>query len=179
MRNRMAKLRTAQGWSQAELAERLTISRQTVIAIERSKTDPGLGLAMRIAWLFGMPIESIFVPELEEKMTAIRARWEYKDCAATALDEISVLRQMGQEGWEMIGFGAYVLNFRRPEDVDLRIRWQYERLTGLLLRAKRNALEDQDWIYCGSWIGVFHYFKREEQQETGNAKGKESEPQIR
>jgi len=53
------------GWSQADLADRLGVSRQTVNALEREKYDPSLPLAFKIARLFNLPIESIFNPEHE------------------------------------------------------------------------------------------------------------------
>lgn len=62
MDNRLRELRGERGWSQAELADRLDVSRQTVNAIETGKYDPSLPLAFRIARLFGQPIESIFEP---------------------------------------------------------------------------------------------------------------------
>ena len=57
MKNRIRDLRAAQGWSQAELAARLDVSRQTVIALERGRYDPSLPLAFRIATAFGLKIE--------------------------------------------------------------------------------------------------------------------------
>ena len=60
MKNRLKALRAERGWSQAELAERLDVSRQTVNAIETGKYDPSLPLAFKIARLFGQPIEAIF-----------------------------------------------------------------------------------------------------------------------
>ena len=66
MRNRLRDLRTARGWSQEELARRLGVSRQTVIAIERGRYDPSLKLAFRMAALFGQRIEDIFHPEPSE-----------------------------------------------------------------------------------------------------------------
>ena len=60
MKNRLKALRAERGWSQAELAERLDVSRQTVNAIETGKYDPSLPLAFKIARLFGKPIETIF-----------------------------------------------------------------------------------------------------------------------
>ncbi|OJY97081.1 MAG: transcriptional regulator [Lysobacterales bacterium 63-13] len=63
MNNRIRELRGNQGWSQAELAERLDVSRQTINAIETGKYDPSLPLAFAIARLFGASIESIFTPE--------------------------------------------------------------------------------------------------------------------
>lgn len=62
MRNHLKKLRNEHGWSQAELADRLDVSRQTVIALERGKYDPSLPLAFRIAKVFLLPIEQIFEP---------------------------------------------------------------------------------------------------------------------
>ena len=63
MRNRLKVLRAERDWTQADLAARLAVSRQTVNAIEKGKYDPSLPLAFRIAHLFGMAIEEIFEPE--------------------------------------------------------------------------------------------------------------------
>ena len=60
MRNSLKDLRAARGWTQSDLAARLEISRQSVIAIETGKFDPSLPLAFRIADVFGLPIEKIF-----------------------------------------------------------------------------------------------------------------------
>ncbi len=60
MKNRLRVLRAEREWSQAELAHRLDVSRQTVNAIETGKYDPSLPLAFKIARLFGAPIETIF-----------------------------------------------------------------------------------------------------------------------
>ena len=62
MINRVRELRGKQNWSQADLAGRLDVSRQTINAIETGKYDPSLPLAFKIARLFERPIESIFVP---------------------------------------------------------------------------------------------------------------------
>jgi putative transcriptional regulator len=62
MNNQVRDLRGERGWSQADLAERLEVSRQTVNAIETGKYDPSLPLAFKIAKLFGQAIESIFEP---------------------------------------------------------------------------------------------------------------------
>ena len=61
MNNRLRVLRAERGWSQADLAEQLKVSRQSVNAIETGKYDPSLPLAFRIADVFEMPIETIFV----------------------------------------------------------------------------------------------------------------------
>ncbi|MFM5948010.1 MAG: helix-turn-helix transcriptional regulator [Novosphingobium sp.] len=60
MRNRLRILRAERRWSQAELGERLEVSRQAVNAIETGKHDPSLSLAFRIARLFDMSIEEVF-----------------------------------------------------------------------------------------------------------------------
>jgi len=63
VKNRLHVLRAERDWSQAELAERLGVSRQTVNALEAGKYDPSLPLAFKIADLFGLKIEEIFTPE--------------------------------------------------------------------------------------------------------------------
>ena len=60
MNNRLRVLRAERNWSQADLAERLDVSRQSINAIETGKYDPSLPLAFKIAALFGQPIEAIF-----------------------------------------------------------------------------------------------------------------------
>ncbi len=63
MKNRLKVLRAERDWSQADLADKLNVSRQTVNAIETGKYDPSLPLAFAIAKLFEMKIEEIFFPE--------------------------------------------------------------------------------------------------------------------
>jgi putative transcriptional regulator len=63
VKNRLRVLRAQREWSQADLAERLEVSRQSVIAIETGKYDPSLPLAFRLARVFRMPIEEIFQDE--------------------------------------------------------------------------------------------------------------------
>ena len=60
MRNRIPKLRAERGWTQADLARRISVSRQTINAIETGKFDPSLPVAFRLARLFNLPIEEIF-----------------------------------------------------------------------------------------------------------------------
>lgn len=60
MRNQLKALRAERNWTQAELAERLRVSRQTINAIEKEKFDPSLPLAFRVARLFNLKIEEIF-----------------------------------------------------------------------------------------------------------------------
>jgi putative transcriptional regulator len=61
MENCLRVLRAERAWSQADLATRLEVSRQSVNAIETGKYDPSLPLAFRIAELFDLPIEDVFV----------------------------------------------------------------------------------------------------------------------
>lgn len=63
MKNRLKVLRAERDWSQADLAQRLEVSRQSVNAIETGKFDPSLPLAFKLARLFEMRIEEIFLDE--------------------------------------------------------------------------------------------------------------------
>ncbi len=66
MRNSLKVLRAMRDWSQADLADQLSVSRQTVNALETGKYDPSLPLAFKLARLFGRSIEDIFEPELDD-----------------------------------------------------------------------------------------------------------------
>ena len=61
MENRVKTCREGTGWSQGELARRLGVSRQTVNAVETDKYDPSLPLALRMAKLFAVPVEQLFI----------------------------------------------------------------------------------------------------------------------
>ncbi|MGW1728760.1 helix-turn-helix transcriptional regulator [Streptomyces sp. NPDC002306] len=63
MKNRLTVLRAEHSWTQAELAQQAGVSRQTINAIETGKFDPSLPLAFRLAKLFGLRIEEIFLDE--------------------------------------------------------------------------------------------------------------------
>jgi putative transcriptional regulator len=65
MKNRLRVLRAEREWSQADLAKRTDVSRQTINALETGKYDPSLPLAFKIAAVFGQPIEAIFEPDDE------------------------------------------------------------------------------------------------------------------
>jgi putative transcriptional regulator len=60
VKNRLRMLRAEKSWSQADLADRLGVSRQSINAIETGRFDPSLPLAFKLAKLFHLPIESIF-----------------------------------------------------------------------------------------------------------------------
>ncbi|MET3828241.1 putative transcriptional regulator [Sphingomonas sp. PvP055] len=62
MNNRIKELRLSREWSQGNLAEALSVSRQTVNAIENGRYDPSLPLAFTIAAVFGLKIEDVFQP---------------------------------------------------------------------------------------------------------------------
>jgi putative transcriptional regulator len=63
MKNRLRVLRAEKGWSQAELADRVGVSRNSINAVENGKFDPSLPLAFRIADAFGLAIEQVFFRE--------------------------------------------------------------------------------------------------------------------
>ena len=71
MNNRLKLLRAERGWSQSDLAERLEVSRQSVNAIETGRYDPSLPLAFRIAELFELSIEDIFVSPSRQQSRAV------------------------------------------------------------------------------------------------------------
>ena len=71
MENSLKVLRAARNWSQSELADKLEVSRQSVNAIETGRYDPSLPLAFRIAELFALPIEEIFVSPNRHSSKAI------------------------------------------------------------------------------------------------------------
>ena len=61
MKNRLEELRTQNGWTQQELADRVEVSRQTIISLEGGRYNPSILLAFRLARLFEIPIEEIFL----------------------------------------------------------------------------------------------------------------------
>jgi len=61
MENRVKSHRENHGWSQGELARRLGVSRQTINAVETDKYDPSLPLALRMAKLFAVPVDQLFI----------------------------------------------------------------------------------------------------------------------
>ena len=65
MENRLKAMREERGWSQGELARRLSVSRQTINAVETDKYDPSLPLALRMAKLFGVAVPELFIDHWE------------------------------------------------------------------------------------------------------------------
>lgn len=78
MKNSLRVLRAERDWSQADLAARLDVSRQTVNALETGKYDPSLPLAFKIAQLFGLPIERIFQPDDDSALPSRSAAKEIR-----------------------------------------------------------------------------------------------------
>jgi putative transcriptional regulator len=76
MKNQLRVIRAERNWSQADLAERLGVSRQTINAIETGKYDPSLPLALRIARLADARIEDIFQPDETESKQGEREKTE-------------------------------------------------------------------------------------------------------
>jgi putative transcriptional regulator len=66
MKNKLRVLRAEYRFSQADLADKVGVSRQTINAIENDKYDPSLSLAFKIGLLFGKPVEEIFDPNVNE-----------------------------------------------------------------------------------------------------------------
>ncbi|PKQ33036.1 MAG: transcriptional regulator [Actinobacteria bacterium HGW-Actinobacteria-2] len=66
MKNRLADLRTAKGWTQQQLADLVGVSRQTVISLERGRYNPSITLAFRLARTFDLQIEKVFLYEEED-----------------------------------------------------------------------------------------------------------------
>lgn len=66
MKNRLEELRLRKGWTQQELADRVQVSRQTIISLENGRYNPSILLAFRLARLFDLKIEDIFLYDEEE-----------------------------------------------------------------------------------------------------------------
>lgn len=65
MKNRLAELRSERGWTQQELADRVEVSRQTIISLEGGRYNPSILLAFRLARLFETPVEAVFLYDEE------------------------------------------------------------------------------------------------------------------
>jgi putative transcriptional regulator len=74
MKNRLKVLRAERDWSQQELADRLSVSRQTINSIETGKYDPSLPLAFALARLFDLPVESLFLDDAGSKRETAETR---------------------------------------------------------------------------------------------------------
>jgi len=66
MKNRLEEFRTRNGWTQQELADRVEVSRQTIISLENGRYNPSILLAFRLARLFNLQIEDLFLYSIEE-----------------------------------------------------------------------------------------------------------------
>jgi putative transcriptional regulator len=63
MKNRLRMLRAERDWSQAELADRVGVTRQTIIALEAEKYAPSLPLAYKLSQVFNQPVQEVFLPD--------------------------------------------------------------------------------------------------------------------
>jgi putative transcriptional regulator len=72
VKNRLRVLRAIHDLTQAELAERLQVSRQTINALETGRYDPSLPLAFRLARVFGVPVEEVFQDDASQDKTRLR-----------------------------------------------------------------------------------------------------------
>lgn len=86
-------------------------------------------------------------------------RYEVRTFRATAVDELKVLDQLGEDGWELTGVRDFGLHARRPEGPGARRIWRYERRTGIRRGPLLAAAQADGWTPCGRWL-TFHYFKR-------------------
>ena len=66
MKNRLEEMRSQKGWTQQELADRVEVSRQTIISLERGRYNPSITLAFRLAHQFGVAIENLFLYSEED-----------------------------------------------------------------------------------------------------------------
>ena len=66
MKNRLEEMRSQKGWTQQELADRVEVSRQTIISLERGRYNPSITLAFRLARQFGVTIENLFLYSEED-----------------------------------------------------------------------------------------------------------------
>lgn len=69
MKNRLEELRTQRGWTQQDLADRVEVSRQTIISLERGRYNPSITLAFRLARQFDVNIENLFLYAEDEENT--------------------------------------------------------------------------------------------------------------
>lgn len=85
--------------------------------------------------------------------------YEVRTFRATAFDEMKILSDLGQDGWELIGVRDFGLHARRAENPSTRGIWEYERRQALRPGPISEDMEAAGWTPCGHWV-IFHYFKR-------------------
>lgn len=96
---------------------------------------------------------------LPNERNALPDGYETLSRFATALNEMQVLRDEGQQGWELTSVSLSTLNFRRNPD-QVR-RWEYLRNSGQMDETALKELEDAGWQYTASWLfHSYNYFKR-------------------
>nr|BBH87479.1 hypothetical protein KTC_22300 [Thermosporothrix sp. COM3] len=85
--------------------------------------------------------------------------WQYRTFRATAFDEMLILQEAGQAGWELVDVAAFALYCRRPWDPKDVKQWEYTRCVGLNRNTIISNMLASRWEPCGNWT-PFHYFKR-------------------
>ena len=86
--------------------------------------------------------------------------WHKRTFMASAYDEMEILAEAGQEGWELKNVGFLSLFCHRPKDLAQAHRWEYKRRTGINSSLIKKEMEADNWEACGIWV-VLHYFKRD------------------
>lgn len=86
-------------------------------------------------------------------------RLEARTFRATAADEMEILADLGEDGWELTGVRDFGLHARRPVDPAARQSWQYSRRKAVRRGPVLVEMEADGWKPCGRWL-TFHYFKR-------------------
>jgi hypothetical protein len=97
--------------------------------------------------------------QVEDLAMSIEPAWDYQTREVTDLTEDEILREVGEEGWELLDLGPLSLHLRRPRDPALHVQWEYARQSGTLAAHARQQLLDDGWQPTAH-SAVSHYFKR-------------------
>lgn len=111
---------------------------------------------------FGPPeeyAEQLLLREEQRVDQATDTRWTQRTFRATAFGEMKVLKEAGEQGWELTDVGAYALYCQRLRDAQEISHWEYRRRVGLDSDKIVDDMTELGWDSCGHW-SPFHYFKR-------------------
>ncbi len=112
---------------------------------------------------FGSPAdyaEKMATSDEHSRGTSSSENWHKRTFMASAYDEMEILSDAGQEGWELINVGFLSLFCRRPVDLTQAHRWEYKRRAGVNRSGIKKEMAADNWQPCGLWV-VLHYFKRD------------------
>lgn len=111
---------------------------------------------------FGEPDEyaAALVAADQPEATEPDQRYEVRTFRATAFDEMAILSDLGQQGWELTGVRDFGLHARRLDEPTARTQWEYERRQAVRRGPVLEEMETAGWTQCGRWV-MFHYFKRQ------------------